>query len=127
WPRDGREPRHHRLVVAVRPDPGLGGRVAPLQGVGLGPGAHERLEGPVATRPAPRPPHRWRGARYILAGATPSSSLAQDATLSRSRSRVRIPPGSPLISPRFLRLLARFDGRARDLRKPHKDPRRPPP
>ena len=28
---------------------------------------------------------------------TPSSSLAKDATLSRSRSRVRIPPGSPLI------------------------------
>jgi hypothetical protein len=27
---------------------------------------------------------------------TPSSSLAKDATLSRSRSRVRIPPGSPL-------------------------------
>ena len=26
---------------------------------------------------------------------TPSSSLAKDATLSRSRSRVRIPPGSP--------------------------------
>src|SRR5439155_25153091 len=35
----------------VRPDPGLGRRVAALQGVGLGPGTHERLEGPVATHP----------------------------------------------------------------------------
>src|SRR6266542_1474686 len=35
------------------------------------------------------------GDRAILAWLTPSSSLAQDATLSRSRSRVRIPPGSP--------------------------------
>ena len=34
---------------------------------------------------------------------TPSSSLAQDATLSRSRSRVRIPPGSPhTLEPAFL-------------------------
>ena len=31
----------------------------------------------------------------ILGRLTPSSSLAQDATLSRLRSRVRIPPGSP--------------------------------
>ena len=31
----------------------------------------------------------------ILRRLTPSSSLAQDATLSRLRSRVRIPPGSP--------------------------------
>src|SRR5438477_361347 len=33
--------------------------------------------------------------RVYWRSLTPSSSLAQDATLSRSRSRVRIPPGSP--------------------------------
>jgi len=38
---------------------------------------------------------------------TPSSSLAKDATLSRSRSRVRIPPGSPRHSSRLTRSRSR--------------------
>ena len=44
---------------------------------------------------------------------TPSSSLAKDATLSRSRSRVRIPPGSPLKIPTLLGILARLRWHAR--------------
>ena len=44
----------------------------------------------------------------LSAICAPSSSLAQDATLSRSRSRVRIPPGSPPKIPQFPRLLAHF-------------------
>src|SRR5207245_10596343 len=94
-PRDGRAARHDRGGVAVRPDPGLDRRVAALHAVTDGPGAHERLEGPVVAKPAARRAAAPGAARGILAVATPSSSLAQDATLSRSRSRVRIPPGSP--------------------------------
>ena len=40
----------------------------------------------------------WTDVGYTETPSTPSSSLAQDATLSRSRSRVRIPPGSPSTS-----------------------------
>src|SRR5207245_2647302 len=40
-------------------------------------------------------PQRSTVGRVYWRSLTPSSSLAQDATLSRSRSRVRIPPGSP--------------------------------
>src|SRR5262249_51365142 len=49
---------------------------------------------------------------------TPSSSLAKDATLSRSRSRVRIPPGSPPNFPLFLSVLGQFEGGLSRLRKP---------